>query len=252
MANRIQKNKNQSSAPAQKRNGGKRAAVLFIALAAICAAAFAATRAPAAIAVGIGALFAAAIAFFISTSAPANTNQKTAAKYYGDFGEQKTGDILEHYLPEDYTLVQNLTLHYAGGTSEIDTIVIGKSGVFIVEIKNVKGTIRGDYADYEWLQDKIDRYGIEHPKNLYNPTKQVGTHIWRLAKFLRENKIDTYVQGAVYFANPESALALSGEEGKIPVFSYRQTPALLEYIHAGNAQLSAAKVQSIVRLLDEI
>ena len=55
---------------------------------------------------------------------------------------------------------------------------------------------------------------------MYNPTKQVATHVYRTAGYLREQGINTWVQGMVYFTNPTITVQL--ESSKIPVFSERE------------------------------
>lgn len=171
------------------------------------------------------------------------------SKLYGDLGERRTGSLLEKYLPDDYTVIQNAKVTYEEKTSEIDNIIVGKTGVFIVEVKNIKGTVFGDYEEKDWLQDKIDNYNYEHKKEFYNPVKQVGTHRYRLANYLRDNKVFTDIKCAVYFANPKTSVTLSGTPNDIPVFTYADTQALINYIMSGNENLSEKTINRIIEIL---
>ncbi len=170
-------------------------------------------------------------------------------KRYGNKGERRAGFVLERYLPDGYTVIQNVKIYYGDGVSETDNIVVGKTGVFIIEVKYMKGTVYGSYDARYWLQDKVDRYDIEHQKEFYSPVKQIKTHIWRLANFLRDNNLFTHVRGAVYFANPETEIEISSEGSDIPVFTYGSTQDMLDYIMSGKNCLSDSKIQKIIQLL---
>lgn len=165
-------------------------------------------------------------------------------------GERQTGQLLKK-LPEGYTVFQNINVSFRGKTSELDTVVVGKSGVFVIETKNSKGIISGSYQSQNWTQTK-HRGTQTHQKTLYNPTKQVGTHVYRLANFLRDEGINVNVSAAVYFADNEAELSLSGEEGGIPVFACANNgeKALLDYIKKGSSKLSDSTVKKINKLLN--
>ncbi len=165
-------------------------------------------------------------------------------------GEQETGQLLKK-LPAGYTAFQNINVSYKGKNSELDTVVVGKSGVFVIETKNSKGTISGGYQSQNWLQTK-HRGTQTHEKTLYNPTKQVGTHVYRLANFLRDEGINVNVSAAVYFASPEAFLELSGEKGSIPVFAFAHNGEreLLDYIKKGESRLTDSQIKKINKLLN--
>jgi len=245
MADLIQKDQ-EPSAPAPKNKGNKIAALIFLVLAVVCGLVYWKTNLTVVLAVGGGALLISFINFIAGINFPTYTPE---AKRYGDMGERVTGSILERYLPDGYTVIQNAKIYYDDGVSETDNIIVGRTGVFVVEVKNIKGYITGDYADRDWHQDKTDRYGIEHEKEFYSPVKQIGTHIYRLANFLRDNKIFTHINGAVYFANPATEVELTGEPNNVPVFTHDTTQELLDYIMSGTANLSESKIQKIIQLL---
>ena len=246
MADLIKKNEK----PQKPNNGLITAAVIIFVIAAFFGIAFFATGSAAALLVSMLLLFVGTV-LLVARISGGSYYEKTPGKLYGDMGERKAGFILEKYLPDGYTVIQNAKVTYEGHTSEIDNIVVGKTGVFIVEVKNVKGEITGDYEWHNWLQDKIDKYDIEHKREFYSPVKQVRTHIYRLANYLRDNKIFTHINGAVYFANPLCRVIVEGDDNDIPVFTYRSTQALLNCIMSGNADLSEKTVNKIVYLLSD-
>ena len=54
---------------------------------------------------------------------------------------------------------------------------------------------------------------------MYNPIKQVSTHTYRLANFLKNRGVQVWVQGIVYFSNFDAELRISNISEKTPVFS---------------------------------
>ena len=249
MAKIIQKNNTPSPEPEPNNSFSTFIAALLFILGLIGIGVFIFTSSFISIVLGILMLFISTVTF-LSTTKNETPAFSTPGKIYGDMGERKTGFILEHCLPDEYRVIQNSIVTYNGEKSEIDNIVIGKSGVFIIEVKNMKGKIFGDYKDKNWTQYKIDQYNIEHQKEFYNPVKQVGTHIYRLANYMRDNRIFTNINGAVYFANSNSDVKLTGEHGNIPVFNYASTRKMIDYITNGDANLSDKTINRIIELLN--
>ncbi len=188
---------------------------------------------------------------FVAFAAMGNyMHKKTNILASGLKGEREAAKLIKK-LPEGYRVFQNVNILFDGRESELDLVVVGKSGVFVIETKNMAGEISGNYNSQNWNQTKY-RGRQTHKKTFYNPIKQVGTHVYRLANFLRRNKINVNVSAAVYFANPEAELSISGEEGNIALFSKSNNgeKALLEYIKKGTENISKDKLKSIDQLLD--
>lgn len=175
--------------------------------------------------------------------------EKRQIKKSGNDGETAAYVFLRSQLPADYTVIRNKIIYYDGRKSETDLIVIGETGVFIIEVKNIKGTVRGNYYDKNLVQYKVDQWGEEHIKSFYNPVKQVGTHIYRLSHYLADNGLKTYINGAVYFANPQAKLRIEDLHDEIPVLRYKNNAKLIGYILNGDKKLSDAKIEKIVKLL---
>ncbi len=120
-------------------------------------------------------------------------------------------------LPDDYTVYSDLSIEVDGKTSQLDHVVVGPSGIFVIETKNMTGDIQGDFEDQEWKQVKLSRQKVVYERTFYNPVKQVGTHVYRLSQLLKSARIHTWVQGIVYFSHPD--VTVQSTNGKIPVFS---------------------------------
>lgn len=174
--------------------------------------------------------------------------RNAAIKQAGKEGENATGSLLAQ-LPASYTVIMNAVVTYDGKSSEIDNIVVGPTGVFIIETKNHNGTITANYNAHDWQQYKVGRGGTPYTKTFYSPVKQVGTHVYRLAHYLRENHINTRINAAVYFSHPEAKVNVTGTPNNTPVFTAAETQALFQYIMSGTAQLTPETVNRIVQLI---
>ncbi len=156
-------------------------------------------------------------------------------------------------LPEEYTCYRNLLIRHNGSTSELDMVVTGPTGVYIVEIKNMRGTFTGSYNDHHWTQHKVGRGGGHYTKEVYNPIRQVGTHTYRLAGYLREHGANVRVESTVYFTRADACLRLRGEPGNTSVFVagfWDSSKKLRRHILGSTAALSPAQLQQVNALLE--
>lgn len=178
---------------------------------------------------------------------------KAAILAAGLSGEATTAAVISA-LPETYCGFQSLRVTYDGKTSELDMVVTGPTGVFIIETKNMNGTIIGDYDAPYWTQQKVGRKGTPYSGQLYSPVKQVKTHVYRLANFLRREKINTYVETMVYFSNPNSIVQVTGDPAGTPVFSAlgNGAEAIRNRILAGSPKLSGEELFKLNTLLETL
>ncbi|OPJ60948.1 nuclease-related domain-containing protein [Clostridium oryzae] len=131
-------------------------------------------------------------------------------------GEEKSLKVYSK-LSDSYIVMSDVYVTVDGETSQIDHIIIGDNGVFVVETKNINGIIEGNENSNKIIQYKIGRGGGSYTKEHYNPVKQVSTHVYRVSKLFKQHRINTWVQGIVYFVNDEAEVKL--HSNAIPVFS---------------------------------
>ena len=82
-------------------------------------------------------------------------------------------------------VINNLLLQLENGkSSQIDHLVINKSGVHVIETKNYSGRIYGDDSRHEWTQ--VLNYG-KVKNHFYSPVKQNFTHVYVIKERLPEN-----------------------------------------------------------------
>jgi len=165
-------------------------------------------------------------------------------------GEQDSAVVFSN-LPDTYTVLSDLEVEYDGKKSQLDTCVVGPTGVFIIENKNKTGHITGGANQHEWDCTKHSRAGHPYETQFYNPVKQVGTHVYRLSHYLKENGVHTWVQGVVYFSNPHALVEVHSDA--IPVFSAGHDGAqrILQFIQdSSKHSVSSESHQRIVQTLE--
>ena len=106
----------------------------------------------------------------------------SSSKVKGALGEKKVNKRLKR-VTKDGKLFKNYMLLDSNGMShQIDSILVDKRGVFVVETKNYKGKIYGnDNKDY-WTQKCHAR-----KNNFYSPVLQNEGHIKSLREILPKN-----------------------------------------------------------------
>lgn len=90
----------------------------------------------------------------------------------GVVGERRVAKMLSSKLPEDYVVVNDITIPCCLGTTQIDHIVFSTHGIFVIETKNYSGWISGaDKAEY-WQENM---YGYKY--KFRNPIQQNYAHV---------------------------------------------------------------------------
>lgn len=103
----------------------------------------------------------------------------------GKRGEDDTAAVLAD-LRGCRFLLRNLYIpKAAGGTTEIDLIMLHKKGIFVVENKNYTGFIYGDDREEHWLQIKPVGSGVCR-KSFFSPVRQNEIHIRHVSRLLQE------------------------------------------------------------------
>jgi len=162
----------------------------------------------------------------------------------GLYGESITEKVLKK-LPNSYYIFSDFTIEVKGKESQIDHAVIGPNGVFVVETKYWSGEIIESENENRVIQvTKNSGLHREH----YHPSKQVGTHVYRLSTLLKENGLKTWVNGCVFFSHNE--VKVNGKHETYPLFE--QTDELLNYLTKnGSNNLSKEEIEKIIRVIDK-
>ncbi|MBB6452603.1 hypothetical protein HNQ94_001049 [Salirhabdus euzebyi] len=130
-------------------------------------------------------------------------------------GESRTANVLRG-LPDGYEVFSSVSLSTKEGTAEYDHIIAGENGLFVVEVKNHNGTIKGSEEEHSWTQHKVGQKGGQYSKQMRNPVKQVRRQVYILSNHLKENGVNVWIEGVVFFSNPKTKVHVRTE--KTPVF----------------------------------
>ena len=150
-------------------------------------------------------------------------------------GEKQVATLLNNTLSDDYYLLNDLYLRDGGG--DIDHIVLGPNGVFVLETKNWSGTIscNGD----EW-----QRAGRRNFSG--SPSRQVKRNADRIKQIIDNSSnlgpLGLWVEGIVVFTNNHAAFYVNNSA--VPILKLSQ---LSNHItaHKSSRSLSHEQLEAI-------
>ena len=98
-------------------------------------------------------------------------------------------------LPKDkYIILNDIMIKDENGTHQIDHLVLSKFGIFVIEMKNYYGLIKGKEFDNKWCQ-----YLGKNKSYFLNPIHQNFGHIKSLSSLLKLD--DKYFISVICFSN---------------------------------------------------
>jgi hypothetical protein len=113
-------------------------------------------------------------------------------KRIGDIGEYKL-DVQLRQMPNDRRYLNDIMIPHSRsrtGYSQIDHILITRYGLFVIEMKNYSGKIKGKADEKNWW--------VNGKFPLYNPIQQNRTHIRALQAVLNEYRNLKFVSVVVF------------------------------------------------------
>lgn len=97
----------------------------------------------------------------------------------GAVGEYKVSLKLSRLNRKNYIVLNDILLVYGNSTTQIDHIVISRSGIFVIETKNYKGWIHGHEKSEYWSQTFY-----KQKRKFRNPIKQNWVHVYALKSII--------------------------------------------------------------------
>ena len=94
-----------------------------------------------------------------------------------NIGEQEVNNILNRI--KGYKLLTDIMIKGERGTTQIDHILIGRKGIFVIETKDYSGLIYGEEYSKYWTQI-INKNSNE----FYNPIRQNYGHVKALERYI--------------------------------------------------------------------
>ncbi len=126
----------------------------------------------------------------------------------GQEGENRVVEVILQTLDGNWSLFRNIQLP-GRNKADLDAVLVGPPGVWVLEIKNFSGEYRNIGERWEYRARK--RW------NLYkkNPNRQVQNGAVRLANFLKADGIQQWVEAVVVWANQESPLTVENPSAAV-------------------------------------
>lgn len=117
---------------------------------------------------------------FRAVKASYNTPERKGAR-----GERRVHKALTSVLDEkDYQVLTDLILPVAGGTTQIDHLLLSRFGIFLIETKNMSGWIFGGADQQKWTQ--VQKGGKRH--SFQNPLRQNYSHVKAVEEILKVDR----------------------------------------------------------------
>jgi len=152
-------------------------------------------------------------------------------------GEKQVAKLLSSMLSDDYLLLNDL--HLRKGSGDIDHIVLGPSGVYVLETKNWRGDIACHGDDWQ-------RAGKHNFKG--SPSLQVKRNVANIEHIIDASPslkaLDISVEGIVVFTNKHATLRLNS-----PTVLTLRLPQLPDHITAarGSYLYSQQQLEAIAK-----
>ena len=152
----------------------------------------------------------------------------------GRYGEYLTYRYLRAYEKQGAKFLFNCYLPRENGeTTEIDVMMISRSGIYVFESKNYSGWIFGDANGKNWTQT-LPQGRRSHKEHFLNPIKQNQLHIKWLRQYLQDEtvpihsivvfserctlkKVDAFGSDAVVIKRDHLYRTVAGMDAKMPL-----------------------------------
>ncbi|HEX2184393.1 MAG TPA: nuclease-related domain-containing protein, partial [Chloroflexota bacterium] len=178
------------------------------------------------------------------------TEGQADAALTGLEGERQVGHQLAAQLPggaQGFTILNNLRL--PGVAGDIDHVVVGPNGLFVLETKNVNGTVSVD-AQGNWQRVKHGRRGGMYDARIENPGSQVRRNVHLMGTYLRKTqpqlcaRVRLWIEPMIVFPQAELVVA----PGATPALRLEEVvPAILR--HQPARRLEPSDVEALVAAL---
>lgn len=162
----------------------------------------------------------------------------------GAAGEQRTEKILSQ-LPDEYHVFNQVPLpNPRGRANEADFVVVGPTGLFVIENKDYSGTPVGNGSG-NWALKKIGRRGTPYESTTRNPVAQVNKHVQLLRQQIDKAEIKAWITPLVALSRDNNTEMIDS-----PKVQVVQTSWLPATIRANRQSLSAGDVYKLVGFVE--
>jgi hypothetical protein len=141
-------------------------------------------------------------------------------------GENKVSKTLSSTLSGEYYLINDVTV--SDGYGNIDHVVLGPNGVFVIETKNYSDKIicYGDEWSRQYTNKKLGSFNRFIHFELGSPSKQAKRNSMRIKRVIESSKTfksrRIWVEGIVVFANQNADLNINNPT--LPILKIGELP----------------------------
>ncbi|MDT8408805.1 MAG: nuclease-related domain-containing protein [Wenzhouxiangellaceae bacterium] len=201
----------------------------------------------------------AAVVFFLALPGGSSVDPGALAGIEGEVAVLKRLKT----LPDDYLLLNRVQLpddRLPNGRRELDFVVAGRGGVWVIEVKNSPGHVYVQPNERRWPLARRGCCGSRPNWNFMdNPLLQVNEQVDSLKRWLLQNGVSVQPRGVVCMSHPEVSLE-NVAASWVPVLVPDQLLELLVDRSAGSADRSREQMplesrplpQGLVRSLSEL
>ena len=172
-------------------------------------------------------------------------NQKQDKLYKaGRRGEHEVGELLEVGLDDNTLIYNDVLLKHGRKTAQIDHIVIGSNGIFVIETKNWRGRLEGRDDEPMWRQYKQEG---ARPVKLKSPIIQNDRHVKVLNQVLKGARIEWRdVVSLVVFSSSRTEICITSHD--VPVLPAAQVVSWISQ-YQSHQTYDLSQMQQISNLL---
>jgi Nuclease-related domain/TadE-like protein len=177
------------------------------------------------------------------------SREREAQQLMGMSGERHVGQVMARELPQEYVLINGLKL--PRGAGDIDHLVVGPTGVFLLETKTMAGRIVCE-SDGNWRRTKVGRAGTPYEAYIGDPAAQVQRNIFAVRDCLRNRlpglfrRPPLWIEGLVVFPHPRTEL--DAEHSRVPAMRLDDAAPHI-CLHMPQRPLQPREVEEVVDVL---
>ncbi len=157
----------------------------------------------------VGALW---LFYFLPRKIEEKFDEKIENYRRGEEGEERVLHAILQTMSGDWTLFRNVNLPGRKKT-DLDFVLIGPPGVWVLEVKNYRGEYRNIGATWEYRQGKNWKLLKS------SPSQQALNGAVRLSNFLKADGIKTFVNPVVVWAADDGQISV--ENPQVAVWTYQ-------------------------------
>ena len=148
-------------------------------------------------------------------------------------------------LPNSFTVLSDVYLENDESSTVYDSIVVGKTGIYVITTCNRNGELVGGPYDQMWEQNKVGRGGTPYTNEFKNPLKKLYFQRKFMERFLKDNGVNVKVNGFLILPMAKSFTCESYEVVK------SQEDLNNKIKNAKGVSLSPETVEKIVGLFEK-